>query len=483
MVSTGCHSVYVSGHNRSADHLDRGEPLCVRIARCAFFTIGTTLITQHWRVTIEFGGPGGKAPRELLVNAGNWMAALKSARALLGEEASVPAGAACTVEGDGSISIVVPTTRQRFRIETCPPEVLAPAQPMGNERGVKAKRQRTQTIAYAPDAPSSRRESSSSDQANKGAGTTIQDKSRESVPPDSTQTAQPPPSSHSQTPVRLELLLALDEEPTKESPLTYRERAYLMPDGCRVTTAETALREEFRNLQAAMDSVPRGKFVNMAVFDHVWTDTPQRPPVIVLEWRDWRGAATLDYPTRPRRTRTGETGQASSNDSERLTILFEELQDLESRPTALDASQLVLKCLLNVIPSAAGALYLYDINTDELRAVTKWPAGGHAPLPAPVSSSIGLLGQHLERESAISIDAPTAIPHFDLNADGLGLAHPTNLLLRPIRSSSMLIGAIQLVDRAQPEQGFTTGDCNIANYAADRLSETILQLRLKNSAI
>ena len=45
-----------------------------------------------------------------------------------------------------------------------------------------------------------------------------------------------------------------------------------------------------------MEGKPRGKFVNLAVFDHRWKDAPERPPVITLQWRDWRNEVAVDYP-------------------------------------------------------------------------------------------------------------------------------------------------------------------------------------------
>ena len=86
-----------------------------------------------------------------------------------------------------------------------------------------------------------------------------------------------------------ELLHERDEEPTKETPLCYRERTFVVPQGTHGAIAEAILMARFDELKESLADRPKGKLVNMAVFDHRWDDRPQRPPLITLQWKDWRG--------------------------------------------------------------------------------------------------------------------------------------------------------------------------------------------------
>jgi putative methionine-R-sulfoxide reductase with GAF domain len=44
----------------------------------------------------------------------------------------------------------------------------------------------------------------------------------------------------------------------------------------------------FEGVRAALASVPAGKLVNMAVFDHHFQGKPKRPPLATLAWKDWK---------------------------------------------------------------------------------------------------------------------------------------------------------------------------------------------------
>ncbi|RZO58285.1 MAG: hypothetical protein EVA89_19555, partial [Sandaracinaceae bacterium] len=89
------------------------------------------------------------------------------------------------------------------------------------------------------------------------------------------------------------LLHARDEEPTKETPLCYRERTFVVPPGTTPPVAEAILMARFDELQHDLAERPKGKLVNMAVFDHRWEERPERPPLVTLQWKDWRGAPVI----------------------------------------------------------------------------------------------------------------------------------------------------------------------------------------------
>ncbi|MFK7988881.1 MAG: hypothetical protein AB8I08_22875, partial [Sandaracinaceae bacterium] len=94
-----------------------------------------------------------------------------------------------------------------------------------------------------------------------------------------------------------ELLHERDEEPSDASPLRYRERVYVVPSDASEPELEAILMARFEELHAELSAFPKGKLVNMALFDHKWTGRPERPPRITLQWKDWRGEPIVSRPS------------------------------------------------------------------------------------------------------------------------------------------------------------------------------------------
>jgi hypothetical protein len=88
-------------------------------------------------------------------------------------------------------------------------------------------------------------------------------------------------------------LSARDVDPSEESPLTYRERAYWAAGAGDHARLEALLQAEYIKLRSTLLDRPRGQLIHLAAFDHVFHDKPERPPLATLEWRDWRGTAVF----------------------------------------------------------------------------------------------------------------------------------------------------------------------------------------------
>lgn len=97
----------------------------------------------------------------------------------------------------------------------------------------------------------------------------------------------PPPSS---------LLRRRQEEPTPESPITYRELAYVVEPGVSRGSVEALLWASFRDISRELADRPGQKYVQLAVFDHKFEKRPERPPLGTLAWKDWRGNPVLTFP-------------------------------------------------------------------------------------------------------------------------------------------------------------------------------------------
>lgn len=80
-----------------------------------------------------------------------------------------------------------------------------------------------------------------------------------------------------------------EQDPTPKVPILYREYAYAVPKGTSRSAVQVLLWARFRDVVAALETRSPGKFVQLGVFDHDFSDRPQRPPLATLVWKDWRG--------------------------------------------------------------------------------------------------------------------------------------------------------------------------------------------------
>jgi hypothetical protein len=79
------------------------------------------------------------------------------------------------------------------------------------------------------------------------------------------------------------------EEPSARSPLSYREQAYSVAEGTSEEAARALVVDRLRQIVDELRAAPTGKLVNLAVFDHAFRGRPQRPPLVTLTWKDWKG--------------------------------------------------------------------------------------------------------------------------------------------------------------------------------------------------
>ncbi|MGE0785880.1 MAG: GAF domain-containing protein [Sandaracinaceae bacterium] len=93
-----------------------------------------------------------------------------------------------------------------------------------------------------------------------------------------------------------QVLHSRDAEPSPDSPLVYRERTYVVAEGTSEPLLEAILSARFEELREELASRPKGKLVNMALFDHRWEGRPERPPLLTLQWKDWRGEPIVGRP-------------------------------------------------------------------------------------------------------------------------------------------------------------------------------------------
>ena len=563
--------------------------------------------TQKWKLVVTALG-GSDVLHELEIEANNWMGALRSGREGLGERPSMPPGASCSIDAEGTATVLDPQGRRKFvlaplsgeapggspsarpskgkkRFETVAliPEQQRP--PAAEPPQPGSKKKKFQTMAYIPGmelpaAPPATQEAHASkpqpapiatppaaeqaapsppagDSAPESPSADTEALAATDPPPSRTPSAAPskgkkkkrfetialipdqlpeaPPQPPQPEPApqpeptpeaapvaaadaapaaaeaqpapqpepgaapsagsiesaadALEVLFERSDDPTRDNPLCYRERAYLMPVDATVPDAEAALRWKLAALQTALDERPKGKLVNLAIFDHRWSEAPERPPLIVLQWRDWRGMVEVDFPAAPTVSDAPDAppsdgagpAQGQPEDSaardDRLADTFAALEGLSHLTVPVDGLDYVVGVLEQAIPCEATAACLYDINTDELRFVSVIGPGAEHVQGTAIPRAAGLIGKALQHPNLSSVfDDVMLEPSFNQSTDSRPGLDAHNMIVRPVSHEGHLHGVLHLVNR-RDGPGFSSDDANLLSYVADRLCEFLQAVR------
>ncbi len=244
---------------------------------------------KHWEMNVtSFSSETVLASAK--VEGVNWMVALGVARREIGEDGGVPAGASCTVTADGGVRVQDPVSQRTYHLRplgageepTLPSSTQAKTEPSAMEYG------------STPIAGRSAKQLAREGVSNPAPTTKEAATKRASYRPSTPGASKPPPApkptpAEAEPPFKLQPLRARDREPTEQNPVTFRERTYVVPTGTPAPSIELLLRQEFAKIKARLGDNRSATYIAMAVFDHAWSKKPERPPVVALDWKDWRG--------------------------------------------------------------------------------------------------------------------------------------------------------------------------------------------------
>ncbi len=293
--------------------------------------------------------------------------------------------------------------------------------------------------------------------------------------PAASSAASPTPDARAVA-VELETMLERDEHPSDENPLTYLERVYVVSPESSLQAVETALRVRLAELQQQHEGAATGKFFNLAAFDHRWWDRPKRPPLAILQWKDWRGDPQVTFPL-------ADSGNASDTPSERpdsdsLADAFEALHDLSFLSTPAEGLEFIVRLLGEAIPCEAQSAFLFDIDTDELRFVAGTGPEAEQRKAQAVPLAGGLLAQAARSEDKTTVVEQLEGTNYDPDIDGRPGLEAKNMLIRPLTHDGHLLGMLQLTNRIGQKR-FSRQDLNLLRYVADQLTEFIKATRLQ----
>jgi hypothetical protein len=415
---------------------------------------------KKWRLRVT-PLTGNTPLHQLEVEAANWMGALREGRKELGEEGGLPTGASCAVAPDGTVTILDSEARRKF--------LLVPS--TASSRVFDGPRMQS-----SPKNQAVQRSAGSAGATGTGAAAATPKKRGDTVGYEQVSPGRRSSSAHMRR--ELDLVFQRNEEPTPDNPLTYRERAYSIPPGMSVSEAEAKLRFALADLQEQLKATERGRFINLAAFDHRWVEQPERPPLVVLEWRDWRGEPIVDYPAAEQHAQIEGAERVPAEPDERLASVFEALHELPHKQTPHEAMELGLEVLGSTVACAAMSGCLYDINTDEMRFVAATGPGADKTRGSALALNQGIFSRAARDEhGTLMVHTMSDAPDYDPGRDGRDGLETENLLFRPVAHEGRLLGMLQLINR---KSGFfSAADAHLVSYIADRLAEFLHQHRTR----
>ena len=287
---------------------------------------------MRWYVEIAPVGKGLPV-QTLCLEATHWQPALQRARKLRGEDEKL-SGLSVEFLSDGCRAIDG-VLRLLYVVKKAPEDaplmedasVVAPAAVSDPQPSKKKKKKRrgeglrervlaakaSSPAAAIPAGPASdpllRRKRDTQDFVSPGEVRESQDPlpPGQIAPPDP-EAPPVPPSSKKAAPEKVRHKIVVDEHrgATNDVPVIYCERAIALEGPIEIADIAGFLRDQLDDLKLAHPSDGSMRLMHLALFDHAFSEDPQRPPVATLEWREWRSSEVdpiyFPYSHEPART-------------------------------------------------------------------------------------------------------------------------------------------------------------------------------------
>jgi hypothetical protein len=216
---------------------------------------------MHWLVEVSRVGEESASER-YCIEARRWQSALQEARRLRGDAGALPK---LTIELlDHGYRAVDPVLKVRYIVTEAPPDM-----PLTEGAQVVMSTRPPPAVA--------------------GAEAQV---AALSAPPAAAASSLPPRNPGSIIPAQV--IRQRDEQPEGD-PIAYREIALAVRSGATQAEVEALLQARLDEAKAAMPAEAK-RYVQIAVFDHMFVKRPVRPPLATLMWKEWRGDPVLSFP-------------------------------------------------------------------------------------------------------------------------------------------------------------------------------------------
>jgi hypothetical protein len=245
------------------------------------------------------------------------------------------------------------------------------------------------------------------------------------------------------------LLFERDQDPSATNPLTYRERVYSVAAGTTVAQAEAVARHSLTSLKRSLATRPRGRYVTVAVFDHVFASRPAESPLVVLRWKDWRSdvpelqvrpalpPAVVAEPPAPTNGAVDEAPAVETPAASSAAATPAEVSAPEAPPAVVVADPPVAAAIAETAPSAAAepAVVVPEAVPAPVVAAAAEPAAVVAQAVAAVEPVVAA-----EPAAVASAPAPPVAPPPDATAEPAAETAPAgDAASAPVESPSMVV--------------------------------------------
>jgi hypothetical protein len=339
-------------------------------------------------------------------------------------------------------------------------------------------------------------------------------------PADATTKPEPQrPSSHptqrsleAARPPDFQVIRQREEEPTTDSPIVYREYAYAVAAKTDAAQAELLIWVRFKEIQSKLADRSERKFVQLAVFDHVFEKRPERPPIASLAWRDWRGdavvmvhgkkvvpagvkeqadakgvaspprpeseapkAANADAAAKPKSApsepppssrRIAPGKRRASEDL--IGELFETMHELHFLPDMVSGVEFVLSTVETMLPSEGAIVHVFDINARQFVIVRAYGKAAESLLLHRTPDVDPFFNSAMRQTRAVSA-ASDDEKFLGERWTKLGV-EPHDALFGPAQIHGRYLGAVEI---ANPHGGgkYSESEANALEYICAQFAE------------
>jgi hypothetical protein len=447
---------------------------------------------MRWLVAVVPSGIDG-ATEDHYVEAQHWQAALAEARRLRGDSAPLRK---CSVElTDDGFSVVDPTVGVCYEVRRSR-DVLPPA---------------------VPPAPT--------------AEPALDGGAAPGAPPE---TSDSTPVVAESVAARPRVLYQRPELPRPDSPIAYREVAYVVPPDTDREAIEALLSDGLADAKQAFGDRPNGRLVHLLVYDHSFEHTPLRPPLGTLVWKDWRGDPVLEIPgtdgepisgvpadpagpdgtsseaihalpaaaaepaeppAAPEPTPTVEVPLAPPSaeadtadraerpsrpppvsvrrrrsDDELISELFEAMHELRFVSDVASGAEFLLATLSRLLPAEAALVHVFDINTRHFVVVAARCAAGSRVLSYRTPDQDPFILDVMRRVGSVVHPDVAADPRLAGGRWELAGTRPRSLLCGAVRQGGRYLGLIEIAN-PEGEAPFHQGEVYALDYVCEQLAD------------
>lgn len=343
-------------------------------------------------------------------------------------------------------------------------------------------------------------------------------------------------------PARARVLYERAHEPSDDSPILYRERAYAVDEGFSDAELEAHLEAELDRIRVSWRERDAPQFVQLASFDHEFETEPRSPPIATLSFKDWQGRSevwvrgvrrstappieledapagseranatdandTLDdagpdrsgpdsgpgwaAPSRSGQYRVPEKADDASDEEmpppssqrvlageELLGALFERMPELMYLPDIAAGADYLITILEEHIPCDGVLIHVFDIAASEFVVVRALGPNAAEVALICTSSTDSHLAEASRRATTLELTAAEAMSSPVLwEALGLDIA---SALCSPAHQNQRYLGAIEL-GREAASGPFSDAEIHALEYVCEQFADFIANRPLELDA-